>query len=116
MKSAYRKNTETPAGASLWMALSQFAPCDFWNRLAKQTAKFGALPVVACLISPQAYAQIIPAHDGTGTINRQQGDRFEITGGRRSSDRSNLFHSFTQFNLDRNQSALFLSPQTFAIF
>ncbi|MDL5056536.1 filamentous hemagglutinin N-terminal domain-containing protein, partial [Geitlerinema calcuttense] len=110
MKSAYRKNTETPAGASLWMALSQFAPCDFWNRLAKQTAKCGALPVVACLISPQAYAQIIPAHDGTGTINRQQGDRFEITGGRRSSDRSNLFHSFTQFNLDRNQSALFLSP------
>ncbi|MDK3162094.1 filamentous hemagglutinin N-terminal domain-containing protein [Kamptonema cortianum] len=33
-----------------------------------------------------------------------------MTGGRRSSDRSNLFHSFTQFNLDRNQSALFLSP------
>ena len=74
------------------------------------------LPVSCSLISllgvtaPTALAQpITPAQDGTGTIINRNGDRFDITGGSLGGDRSNLFHSFQQFNLDANQTANFIS-------
>ncbi|HAG83865.1 MAG TPA: hemagglutination activity domain protein, partial [Cyanobacteria bacterium UBA12227] len=52
---------------------------------------------------------IVPARDGTNTEVRSRGDRFDITGGQTSRDGANLFHSFTQFGLDRNQTANFIS-------
>ncbi|MGI0494434.1 CHAT domain-containing protein [Alkalinema pantanalense CENA528] len=52
---------------------------------------------------------IVPAADGTGTIVNQQGNRFEITGGSRSQDGSNLFHRFTQFGLEAGETANFLA-------
>ncbi len=52
---------------------------------------------------------IVPANDGTGTIVTPEGDRFNIQGGQRSNDGANLFHSFTEFGLDRGQVANFLS-------
>ncbi|NEP42398.1 MAG: filamentous hemagglutinin N-terminal domain-containing protein, partial [Okeania sp. SIO2H7] len=74
------------------------------------------LPVSCSLISllgvtaPTTLAQpITPAQDGTGTIINQNDDRFDITGGSLGGDRSNLFHSFQQFNLDANQTANFIS-------
>ncbi|MEC4984707.1 MAG: filamentous hemagglutinin N-terminal domain-containing protein, partial [Oscillatoria sp. PMC 1076.18] len=55
---------------------------------------------------------IIPASDGTGTIVTPDGSRFNIGGGSLSQDNANLFHSFVQFGLDKNQIATFLSdPQ-----
>ncbi|MEC4894500.1 MAG: CHAT domain-containing protein [Oscillatoria sp. PMC 1051.18] len=55
---------------------------------------------------------IIPASDGTGTIVTPDGSRFNIDGGSLSQDGANLFHSFVQFGLDKNQIATFLSdPQ-----
>ncbi|MGE5658961.1 MAG: CHAT domain-containing protein [Actinomycetota bacterium] len=55
---------------------------------------------------------IVPAADGTGTAVQQQGNRFNISGGKLSGDRANLFHSFSQFGLGENQSANFQSNPT----
>ncbi|MCT7972646.1 CHAT domain-containing protein [Laspinema olomoucense] len=52
---------------------------------------------------------IAPAGDGTGTLVTPEGNRFEITGGQRSPDGINLFHSFERFNLDAGQIANFQS-------
>jgi filamentous hemagglutinin family protein len=52
---------------------------------------------------------IIPAVDGTDTQVTPDGNRIDITGGRLSGDGANLFHSFSQFGLDANQTANFLS-------
>jgi filamentous hemagglutinin family protein len=50
---------------------------------------------------------IVPEANSTNTQVLQQGNQVDITGGSRSADGSNLFHSFTQFNLDAGQIANF---------
>ncbi|MBE9226312.1 CHAT domain-containing protein [Phormidium sp. LEGE 05292] len=60
-------------------------------------------------INPAFAQSIVPAKDGTNTIVNPQGNRFDITGGQRSRDGANLFHSFTKFGLDNLQIANFLS-------
>ncbi|WP_242051238.1 CHAT domain-containing protein [Nostoc spongiaeforme] len=52
---------------------------------------------------------ITPANDGTGTTVNTQGNNINIGGGSLSSDKANLFHSFSKFGLDANQTANFLS-------
>jgi filamentous hemagglutinin family protein len=52
---------------------------------------------------------IVPATDGTGTVVTPSGDRLDITGGQTSTNGANLFHSFSQFGLNPNQTANFLS-------
>jgi filamentous hemagglutinin family protein len=58
---------------------------------------------------------MMPAPDGTGTIIIPQPMRgpspheIRIEGGTRSADGSNLFHSFTHFNLNSGQIANFIS-------
>jgi len=68
---------------------------------------------IAPLIALPAAAQSIrPANDGTGTVVRQRGDRYDIGGGSRSRDGANLFHSLERFGLNRNEIANFLAdPQ-----
>ncbi|HBE36647.1 MAG TPA: filamentous hemagglutinin, partial [Cyanobacteria bacterium UBA11368] len=69
-----------------------------------------AIAIVAPNPSARVYAQpIVPAPDGTNTVVTPDGNRLDITGGQTSSDRTNLFHSFTQFNLDSGQTANFIS-------
>ncbi|MBW4542935.1 MAG: CHAT domain-containing protein [Symplocastrum torsivum CPER-KK1] len=67
----------------------------------------------AIAAKPLSAQPIVPASDGTGTqvIPNGNGDPsvYDITGGSLSNDGANLFHSFTQFNLDINQIANFLS-------
>ncbi|NET48709.1 MAG: filamentous hemagglutinin N-terminal domain-containing protein [Merismopedia sp. SIO2A8] len=58
---------------------------------------------------PEAIAQPIAANDGTHTQVQQTGHHFTISGGTRSGDQSNLFHSFDQFNLESHQIADFRS-------
>jgi len=60
-------------------------------------------------INPAFSQPIVPANDGTNTIVNPQGNRFDITGGQRSSDGANLFHTFSKFGLDNQQIANFLS-------
>lgn len=64
------------------------------------------------------YAQTIrPAADGTGTIVLPNGNQIDISGGQRSRNGANLFHSFQEFGLSQGQIANFLaSPELQAIF
>ncbi|MBD2235750.1 CHAT domain-containing protein [Aulosira sp. FACHB-113] len=68
------------------------------------------LAMIFGLFSPLVKAQsITPANDGTGTVITTEGNKIDISGGSLSSNRTNLFHSFSQFGLDANQTANFLS-------
>lgn len=68
------------------------------------------LSALLCLSPNLAKAQnITPAPDNTGTLVNTQGNNIDISGGSLSSDRANLFHSFSKFGLDVNQTANFLS-------
>src|SRR5919202_2394351 len=58
---------------------------------------------------PALAQPITPASDGTRTQITQQGNQIDISGGRRSRDGANLFHSFQQFGLDADQIANFIS-------
>ncbi|MBE9005795.1 CHAT domain-containing protein [Fortiea sp. LEGE XX443] len=68
------------------------------------------IALLLCLIPIVAKAQqtITPASDSTTVINTQ-GNNINISGGSLSSDQANLFHSFSKFGLDANQTANFLS-------
>ncbi len=59
--------------------------------------------------SPAKAQPLVPASDGTDTKIKNTGDTYNITGGQLSGDGTNLFHSFTQFNLSEGQIANFLS-------
>ncbi|AFZ20039.1 CHAT domain-containing protein [Allocoleopsis franciscana] len=74
----------------------------------------GCIPFTATTLTLKAAKSvsaqpIIPAADGTDTQVTPDGNRIDITGGRLSGDGANLFHSFSQFGLNANQTANFLS-------
>ncbi|MEM1170556.1 MAG: CHAT domain-containing protein [Cyanobacteria bacterium P01_H01_bin.35] len=59
---------------------------------------------------------IVPEANSTNTVvtpvspsNNSSQTRFDITGGKRSENNTNLFHSFTRFNLGKNQIVNFIS-------
>jgi filamentous hemagglutinin family protein len=66
------------------------------------------LPLIAIMNTGLASAQqIIPAADGTSTIVTPNGNRLDISGGKTSGDGTNLFHSFQEFGISREQIANF---------
>jgi filamentous hemagglutinin family protein len=68
------------------------------------------LPFAVFFSALSAQSQpIVPATDGTGTVVTPEGTRYDITGGQRSSDGRNLFHSFTEFGLNPAEIANFIS-------
>ncbi|MBD2544249.1 CHAT domain-containing protein [Planktothricoides sp. FACHB-1370] len=71
----------------------------------------GAINVICGIMGENAIAQTapIPAADNTGTVVNQTGNTYNITGGQRSGDGANLFHSFQEFGLNAGQTANFLS-------
>jgi filamentous hemagglutinin family protein len=79
----------------------------------KSAVLLAALPLVPSLAVEGAQAQsVVPAKDGTRTIAAPEGNTIEIRGGQLSGDGKNLFHSFTQFGLNANEVANFISrPQ-----
>jgi len=78
------------------------------------------IPLSIFSFSKIAAAQpIIPEENSTGTVvtptaSETKGNPtgFEVTGGKLSGDGDNLFHSFTQFNLEQNQTVNFVSSPT----
>lgn len=68
-----------------------------------------ALSVLGVISTKPVSAQPITSDGSTGTVVSPDGNRFDITGGQRSGDGTNLFHSFSNFGLDANQTANFLS-------
>ena len=75
-------------------------PIKFW---------LTALTLSSGLLATSVFAQITPTLDSTGTIVSPNGGQINISGGTRSGDGANLFHSFQQFNLSTEQTATFLS-------
>jgi filamentous hemagglutinin family protein len=68
------------------------------------------LPVWGAIAtSPCAAQSIIPADDGTGTLVNSNSNLINISGGSLNQNQTNLFHSFSQFGLNQNQIANFLS-------
>ncbi|GAB4303293.1 MAG: hypothetical protein Fur0025_44550 [Oscillatoriaceae cyanobacterium] len=64
--------------------------------------------------APAQTQPIIPetGASGTSTLVTPEGNRLDITGGQTSRDGANLFHSFEQFGLNRDQIANFITnPQ-----
>ncbi|MGL4501453.1 MAG: filamentous hemagglutinin N-terminal domain-containing protein, partial [Planktothrix sp.] len=58
----------------------------------------------------RVFAQsIVPEPNSTNTLTNSIENRVDITGGQRSGDGRNLFHSFTQFNVPPGQIANFVS-------
>ncbi len=82
----------------------------FLETLANRISPFSYL---AYLIWPAvAKAQpIISADDSSNTAVTRQDNRFNIQGGRLSADGTNLFHSFSEFNLQKGQTASFSSTE-----
>ncbi|BAY19016.1 filamentous hemagglutinin outer membrane protein [Anabaenopsis circularis NIES-21] len=76
-----------------------------------KTLAVSNIALLLCLLPLTVKAQqtITPANDGTGTTVNTQGNNINISGGSLSSDKANLFHSFSKFGLDANQTANFLS-------
>lgn len=84
-----------------------------WGKLTRVILSLtisGGMGGMAFLPAPLAVAQeVVPAKDGIGTQVDRAGDRFDIRGGQRSSDGTNLFHSFERFGLTRTQIANFIA-------
>jgi filamentous hemagglutinin family protein len=75
------------------------------------------IAILPILATSPAIAQVLPAADAINTQVQSQPSQFDITGGTKSQDGANLFHSFDRFNLDREQLARFIAdPITRNIF
>ncbi|HEY9829766.1 MAG TPA: filamentous hemagglutinin N-terminal domain-containing protein, partial [Stenomitos sp.] len=92
---------------------THFCPNFFRKQHRTQQEKilaFFLVPLAGFFLPSLVQAQsIVPAADGTDTVVTPTGNQIDITGGQLSSDGTNLFHSFSQFNLNQNQIANFLS-------
>ena len=85
----------------------------FTQSLAKSLSPFlAALPLLGAITITPALAQIVPAADGMNTLVNTTGNQLDITGGQTSSNGTNLFHSFSQFDLNAGQTANFQSNAT----
>jgi CHAT domain-containing protein/glycosyltransferase involved in cell wall biosynthesis len=87
-------------------------PLDYSVRLAiKKFAGLvlGIIPVLAINTNSVFAQNIAPNLDGTGTVINQNGNQIDISGGAKSLNGANLFHSFSQFGLNQGQIANFLS-------
>jgi len=99
-----RRNSSNQSGSSSKPACTR--PI---RKVLGQIVSFAALPLIAAINLMPAQAQITPSADGTGTQVTPIGDQIDITGGTLSGDGANLFHSFSQFGLDSDQIANFIS-------
>ncbi|AFZ16944.1 CHAT domain-containing protein [Allocoleopsis franciscana] len=85
----------------------------FTQSLAKTLSyALAALPLLGAITVTPALAQIVPAADGTNTLVNTTGNQLDITGGQTSSSGTNLFHSFSQFDVNTGQTANFQSNAT----
>ncbi|MGD1704888.1 CHAT domain-containing protein [Dapis sp. BLCC M229] len=85
----------------------------YLSPIADIAARISPISYLAYLLLPPVVkAQPIKTStDGTNTIVEKAGNRFNIHGGRLSRDGANLFHSFSEFNLHKGQTANFSSTE-----
>ncbi len=65
--------------------------------------------VLGGIAQEATFAQSITPSSGTGTVINQNGNSYDISGGRLSGDGKNLFQSFQRFGLSSQEIANFLS-------
>ncbi|MGL5083452.1 MAG: CHAT domain-containing protein [Microcoleaceae cyanobacterium] len=96
---------------SVFLAIPLTIPLGgFWFFVSSPLQLPLATLVWSSIFSTQAIAQpIIPEPNSTHTVTNQAGSQINITGGKSSGDGANLFHSFTQFNVETGQIANFLT-------
>jgi filamentous hemagglutinin family protein len=76
--------------------------------VAQSKQQASTLPSTLSIAAPEMLvAQAIAPDNSTNTQVTVQGNRLDISGGSRSADGANLFHSFLRFGLDGNQVANF---------
>ncbi len=76
--------------------------------IAQSKQQASTLPSTLSIAAPEMLvAQAIAPDNSTNTQVTVQGNRLDISGGSRSADGANLFHSFLRFGLDGNQVANF---------
>ncbi|PAX49802.1 hypothetical protein CK510_27695, partial [Brunnivagina elsteri CCALA 953] len=110
MKQTIKRKYVDRFGLSQYFILSKIniqEPLGLVKRILRWLA---LVPLAGILLAEPVRSQsIIPANDGTGTVVAPNGNQINITGGQLSRDNANLFHSFTQFGLNADQIATFLS-------
>lgn len=81
--------------------------------LALSSIKSSAAILTILSVPQEAVAEILPTTESTATevttLGAPSNEQFNITGGQRSHEGNNLFHSFTQFNLEAGQTANFIT-------
>ena len=77
--------------------------------LPKSNKPIALISLLGAFFPAAASAQVIATEDATATVVKDVGDRFDIVGGQTSSDQSNLFHSFEQFDISAEQTANFVT-------
>jgi filamentous hemagglutinin family protein len=81
--------------------------------LFRRSRSFTAIALILAAnlagILPVRADSIAPDRGSTGTRVNRNGNRYTITGGRRSPDGGNLFHSFEELGLNQGEIANFLS-------
>ncbi|HEY9704019.1 MAG TPA: filamentous hemagglutinin N-terminal domain-containing protein, partial [Allocoleopsis sp.] len=103
--------SQFPFNSPLKLVLKKPQPFLNQGKWANNFQKIISLLALSTTIglTPAQAQNITPNNDGTNTIVNPQNNQFNITGGTVSGDGSNLFHSFSQFNLNQNEIANFLS-------
>ncbi|VXD25084.1 conserved hypothetical protein [Planktothrix serta PCC 8927] len=97
-------------GRFLKLVLISLPLTGFWTVGINGCGEFAMGNLKVNLPLNRALAQsIIPEPNSTNTLTNSVGNRVDITGGQRSGDGGNLFHSFTQFNVPSGQVANFVS-------
>jgi len=87
---------------------------NLFTMTKKKSQRFHYLLLTLLLagLPTQGLAQsVVEAADGT-TVVTTNGNEFKITGGQTSGDGTNRFHSFSEFGLEANQTANFISDPT----
>lgn len=79
------------------------------SRIVSASSRFLVFWMLAASLAPANAQSIVPAQDGTGSTIIQNNNRYDISGGQRSGDGVNLFHSFDRFGLSQGEIANFLS-------
>ncbi len=94
----------------LRLILTSLPLAALWTVGVDRFLPIGSLNLKFHLATNPAVAQsVVPEPNSTNTLVNPAGNRIDITGGQRSGDGGNLFHSFTQFNVDSGQIVNFIS-------
>ena len=69
--------------------------------MRKKQIFIDVIVIIFSLILPAQAQQVTTAGDNLNTVVTQNGNQYDITGGKLSANEANLFHSFQKFGLQK---------------